>query len=477
MPVSIDHRPIHVLLAHRVTPYVGMFLVAWIAYQTMQHQPAAGLTVEGWRALGVFGVCLVLWVTQLVPLAVTSLLGLALLPLLGVLPAADAYRLFGSPAVFFILGAFILAAGVMKTQLSEHMALAFLERVGLGPKRLILAVLLFPAFLAFWMPEHAVAAMFLPIVLEIVRSLGLERGHPYAAALFLAMAWGCVIGGVATLLGGARGPLAMGILQEISGRELNFVDWSMAAMPLVLLMLTVAVVVLLFFLPKVDIDIGRVRERLHVRRLEQGALGVKGRMMAVVMLAAVASWVFLGHALGLASIALLSVVLMFALRLVTWRDVEEYVNWGVVLMYGGAIAVGKALSVTGAAAWLAQMLLPVGLSPIILIVLLAGVTLLLTETVSNAAAVAILLPIAIPLGIEAGLDVMLVTLTVAIVAGFAFMLPMGTPANALIYSTHYVRLGLMVRRGVLMSLAAWALLVFTASVIWPMFRPELALHL
>jgi sodium-dependent dicarboxylate transporter 2/3/5 len=111
MPVSIDHRPIHVLLAQRVTPYVGMFLVAWIAYQTMQQEPAAGLTVEGWRALGVFGVCLVLWVTQLVPLAVTSLLGLALLPLLGVLPAAEAYRLFGSPAVFFICWAVFFGGG------------------------------------------------------------------------------------------------------------------------------------------------------------------------------------------------------------------------------------------------------------------------------------------------------------------------------------------------------------------------------
>jgi len=473
MPVSIDKRPIHILLAHRVTPYIGMLLIAWIAYQTLQQHPAEGLTVEGWRALGVFGLCLVLWVTQLVPLAVTSLLGLALLPLLGVLPAVEAYRLFGSPAVFFILGAFILAAGVMKTQLSEHMALAFLERVGLGPKRLILAVLLLPAFLAFWMPEHAVAAMFLPIVMEIVRSLGLERGHPYAAALFLAMAWGCIIGGVATLLGGARGPLAMGILYEISGRNLSFVDWSMAAMPLVLMMLIVAIVVLLLFLPKVEIDIGHVRERLRVRRLEQGVLGAKGRIMGLVMLAAVAGWVFFGHTLGLASIALISVVLMFALRLVNWRDVEEYVNWGVVIMYGGAIAVGKALSDTGAAAWLAEFLLLDGLSPFALIILLAGVSLLLTETVSNAAAVAILLPIAIPLGIEAGMDALFVTLAVAIVAGFAFMLPMGTPANAMIYSTNYIRLGLMVRRGVLMSLSAWALLVFTASVIWPLTMPGL----
>ena len=145
-------------------------------------------------------------------------------------------------------------------------------------------------------------------------------------------------------------------------------------------------------------------------------------------------------------------------------------------MYGGAIAVGKALSVTGAAAWLAEFLLLDGLSPFVLLVLLAGVCLLLTETVSNAAAVAILLPIAIPLGVEAGMDALFVTLAVAIMAGFAFMLPMGTPANALIYSTNYVRLGLMVRRGVLMSVSAWVLLVFTASVIWPLVRPELALH-
>ena len=194
--------------------------------------PPEGLTESGWRSIIVFSLCLILWVTQLLPLSVTSLLGLALLPLLGVLPADDAYGMFGNSAVFFILGAFMLAGGIIKTGLSEHVALALIDRVGLGPRRLLLTMLLLPALMAAFMPEHAVAAVMLPIVWEIVRGLDLKPGHRYAQSLFFAMAWGAIIGGVATLLGGARGPLALGIVEELTGRGFSFLDWALAAAPL-----------------------------------------------------------------------------------------------------------------------------------------------------------------------------------------------------------------------------------------------------
>jgi len=468
MPVIIDQSPLHVLLARKGLPFVALTVLAVVAYILLNQQGPSGLSESGWQALIVFGLCLVLWVTQLLPHSVTSLLGLALLPLLGVLPADQAYSMFGNSAVFFILGAFMLAAGVMQTGLSEHLALALLDKVGLGPKRLLLAMLLLPALFAAFMPEHAVVAVMLPIAWEIVRGLKLKAGHRYAQALFLALAWGAIIGGVTTLLGGARGPLALALVEELTGRTFSFVDWTIAALPLVFAMLAVATLVLLLLVPFDGLDINAARERIEKRRLELGQLSLQGYMMGFLLLGTVATWIVVGHQLGLASIALVSVVLMFALRLVTWKAVEEHVNWGVVLMYGGAIAIGKALTVTGAAAWLAHAFIPAGLGGLALLALLALATLLMTEAVSNAAAVAILLPVAMSAGLAAGIDPITVALAIGIIAGFAFMLPMGTPPNAMIFGTGYVQSIVMLRYGALLSVSALLFFVLLVWVWWPL---------
>jgi len=468
MPVTIDHSPLHMLLARKGFPFAALALLTVITYVLLNQAGPEGLSVNGWRALVVFGLCLVLWVTQLLPHSVTSLLGLALLPLLGVLPADQAYSMFGNSAVFFILGAFMLAAGVMKTGLSEHLALALLDKVGLGPKRLLLAMLFLPALFAAFMPEHAVVAVMLPIAWEIVRGLKLKAGHRYAQALFLALAWGAIIGGVTTLLGGARGPLALALVEELTGQTFSFADWTIAALPLVLAMLAVAALVLLLLVPFEGLDIPSARERIEKRRLELGQLSVQGYMMGLLLLGTVVVWVTAGHQLGLASIALVSVVLMFALRLVTWKAVEEHVNWGVVLMYGGAIAIGKALTVTGAAAWLAHAFIPAGLGGLALLALLALVTLLMTEAVSNAAAVAILLPVAMSAGITAGIDPITVALAIGVIAGFAFMLPMGTPPNAMVFGTGYVESMVMLRYGAILSISALLFFILLVWLWWPL---------
>lgn len=468
MAVLIDRSPLHVLLARKGLPYVALALIGLLAWWAVQQDAPAGLTPQGRDAIVVFLLCLVLWVTQLIPLAVTSLLGLALLPLLGVLPANHAYAMFGNNAVFFILGSFMLAAGVMRTGLSEHLALALLDRVGLGPRRLLLAMLLLPSFMAGFMPEHAVAAVLLPIAWEVVRGLGLTLGHRYAQSVFLALAWGAIIGGVTTLLGGARGPLALGMVEELTGQGFSFLDWTLAAAPLVLLMLGIAALTLMLATPFDGLDVQAARQRIERRQLELGTVSMEARIMALLMLGTVVFWVLAGHAFGLAGIALISVVLMFSLRLVSWKDVQTDVNWGVVMMYGGAIAVAKALTVTGAGAWIADKVLLEGLSPVLLLVLFATVTLLMTEGISNAAAVAILLPVAIPVGSAVGMAPGSIALAVGIVAGFAFMLPMGTPPNAMIYATGHVRSLDMLRYGALLSVAALLLFLLVAWFWWPL---------
>jgi len=358
-----------------------------------------GLSEEGKSALAILAMCFILWTTAAVPLSVTSLLAIALLPLLGVMSQDRAFSLFGNRAVFFILGAFILAGGMMASGLSTRIALLFLRRFETSPRWLISGIVLSCAFMAFWMPAHAVAAFMFPIVLEIARALDLKpRASNYGKALFLSMAWGCVVGGVAPLLGGARNALAIGILSEKYGMSISFTQWFVAVFPVTLILIAVVhVVVFRFFKPEIE-DVRPARAVLERKVRELGAMSSTEKRVLVVMLITVACWVLLSERLGLAAISILGAAALFVIRAITWHDVEKYVNWGVILMYGGAIVLAKALEITGAANWLvANSLAAYDLGPFALMSMIALISIALTEAMSNAAVVALVLPIAFEL--------------------------------------------------------------------------------
>ena len=290
--VVIDTRPLwRILIGRTYRPTVLLLgLVAFIAVQLMR--TPEGLSPQGQSALAVFCLCLVYWVTNVVPLMVTSMLAMVLLPTTGVLSAKDTYALFGNEAVFFILGAFILAAALMKCGLSTRIAVVVLRRFGHTPRALLLSLFLMNAFMAFFMSEHAVAAMTFPITVEIATVLRLPRERSnYARALFLAMAWGTQIGGIATLLGGGRAPLALGLLRESTGQTFSFLQWTIAAWPLVAILLVAGWQVIVRFFP---IDIASVREAdaiIEEKALRLGRPSTKERSIALVMIATLLAWI------------------------------------------------------------------------------------------------------------------------------------------------------------------------------------------
>jgi sodium-dependent dicarboxylate transporter 2/3/5 len=428
-----------------------------------------GLSEEGRAALAVFAICFILWTTGALPLSVTSLLAIALLPLFGAIDAGRAFSLFGNRAVFFILGAFILAAAMMSSGLSARISLQFLRRFERSPKRLLSGVILSCAFMALWMPEHAVAALMFPVVLEIARALKLEpRFSNYGKAIFLSMAWGCVIGGVATLLGGARNPLAIAILSEKYGLRISFVQWIVAVFPIpAVLVVVVHLLIFKFFKPEID-DVRPAREILARRVTELGPMSATERKVLVVMLLTIAAWVGLGHKIGLATISILGASALFVIQAITWTDVEKYVNWGVILMYGGAIALAAALEITGAARWVVTYVLrSAELGPFTLIAFTALVSIALTEAMSNAAVVALVLPIAFELGDSVpGMSPIAMVFAVAVPAGLAFSLPIGTPPNAIAYSARYHRIRDSVKVGVILNLTALAIFLLVARFYW-----------
>ncbi|ADI74030.1 anion transporter [Methanohalobium evestigatum Z-7303] len=428
-----------------------------------------GLTVEGKNALGIFIVAIILWTTNALPLSVTGLFVIVLLPLLDVMSSKDAFSLFGNRAVFFILGAFILAAGMMKTGLSKRLALKMLSRFGGTPRNLLAGIMISSALMSFIMPEHAVAAIMFPVVSTIADNLDLEPlDSEYGTLLFLSLAWGAIIGGVGTLLGGARNPLAIAMLKENTGIEISFFEWCVAAIPIVFVMLVIGFVVLNYFF-KVDVDDVKPAKRVLEKELNRiGSMDIYEKKSGAILVLTILSWIFLGHDFGLAAIAILGAVAIFILNVVNWEDIESDVNWGVILMYGGAISIGSALSQTGAAQWLAnQALDSFVLTPILLMLGISLVAKFLTEGISNSAAVAILIPIGFSVGDVVGINPVAMVYLIAIPSGLAFMFPMGTPPNAIAYSSGYYEIKDVLVPGLILNLTSWIAFIIMALVYWP----------
>lgn len=432
--------------------------------------PLEGLTREGQNALAIFILCLSLWMTILLPLAVTGLLSIGLLTLLQVMPAGEVFALFGNRVVFFILGVFILAAAMMQSGLSKRMALFFLSRFRASPAILNLGILLTCAFLAFWMPEHAVAAMMFPIVVEIAHSLNLRPVQSsFGKAIFLSMAWGAVIGGIATFLGGARNPLAIGMLKEDYDLSIGFLSWMVAVVPLVIILLALAYgVIRIFFTPEVG-GVDAAHQTLVDKVARLGRMSSQEKRIGIIALLTILTWIFLSNRFGLATIAVLSAVSLFIVRAIRWKDIEGYVNWGIILMYGGAIALGTALAKTGAAKWMAmQVLAPFVMHPFLLLGGVALVVILLTEGISNVAAVAVMLPVAFGFAEALHINPVIVVYVVAVPAGLAYCLPISTPPMAIAFSSGYLRISDALKGGGLLIL--FSLLIFWVGIrfYWPL---------
>jgi sodium-dependent dicarboxylate transporter 2/3/5 len=425
--------------------------------------------------MAVFVICLSLWLTNLIPLASTGLLAVALLPLLGIVEPKQAFAYFGNSAVFFILGVFLLSAAMIRTGLSKRLTLILLQRFDRRPGLLIVGVTCSASFLSLWMPEHAVAAMMFPIILEIADSLGLKKGRSaYARSLFFGLAWGAAIGGCGTFLGGARAPLAVALLQDTfrdAGGDpmyaVSFLGWMKVSMPLVIVMTAAGAFILLKLAASDVTDIAPATRMLNERVRTLGPLSVKERRLAVTALITIACWIILGHKVDIAVIAVLSAVSLSALGIVTWQDTQEYVNWGVVVMYGGAVAIGAALKDTHAMYWLIEQVLPTaGISPVWLLILMAGLAMVLSAGISNAAAVAVLLPVGFALCEGSGVHPLAMTYAVAIAAGLAFTLPISSPPIAICYASGYYGVKDILKYGMVITALSLVAMVGLIVVHW-----------
>ncbi len=221
-------------------------------------------------------------------------------------------------------------------------------------------------------------------------------------------------------------------------------------------------------------DLGSAFEELEGKILEMGKLSTNEKKLIFVFLGVILSWIFFSAQIDISVIAILGGVLIFILDILDWQDIEEYVNWGVILMYGGAIVIATALTDSGAALWLAdQTFKVIPLSPVVFILLFALVTKFLTEGVSNVAAVAIVIPLAFSVGQVLGLNPVAITLLIALPGGLAFCLPMGAPPNAIAFSSGYLDLAEVFKLGLWMNLISIIAIYLVSEFYWPLVGLEL----
>jgi sodium-dependent dicarboxylate transporter 2/3/5 len=470
MQVRIDTRPLPIVILSRWWRFPLFVALSYVLYLVYWMTPPDGLSAKGFKALAVFFACIFLWMTQLLPMPVTGLFALVAPALMGVIDVKQAFSFFGDEAVFFILGVFVLATALYESGLSTRMALRLLKSGSKSPRRLILQVMLTAALLSFIMSEHAVAAMMFPLVVIISKRLSAyPEGRAYSRTLFLAMAWGCVIGGIATMLGGARVPLAVGLLYQATKQTVTFTDWSVAMFPIVVVLFSACYFLLTRFYPIRIKNVADADDVIDQQIRDCGRLLLEEKFLALLLICTIAAWITLPPVLSMATISILSVVLLFMFRVVQWRHIQQKLEWGVVLMYGGAIAMSSIMNSTDAGQWFAQtFVLPHLSSPWALVIALSLFTMALTEALSNAAVVAIVVPLGLQIAKQFGMDPKVVVYAVASASSMNYVLPMSTPAVALAYSSGFLKVREVVVPASLMWIISWGTLMLTAKFWWPL---------
>ena len=449
------------------------YIVAALIYFGVYYCPMSDyFSPQGHKTLAVFAVAAFLWITSALPIAVVGILVLFLLPLSGAVPSALAYSYFGNSAIFFVLGAFILASPVMRSGLSTRMAVALISKFGRGPKSLLLSIFSLSAGSAFIMSEHAVAAMMLPIIGEIIAASRCTEKDRFPFVAYLAMGWGAIIGGTMTLLGGARAPLTIGILESVTHRTISFSQWTYYVYPAVLAMLLLAFLTVLFAARGCKLDVAATHRQLVAHHKKMGKMSQREVLTSLVLIVTVVLWVTVGSQFGLEAVALFGVLLAFVFKITNWQEIQEDVQWGILVMYGGAIALGAAMRDTGSAEGIVKAVLAVGIhSSIVVVLVMMALAFILTEAMSNAAAVAVLMPVGLVLGKQFGIAPEVIAVTIATAAGLTFLLPVSTPAMAIITNTPYLSPARAMSWGLIPKVVGFVLL----SVIFLIYLPMIGL--
>lgn len=462
-------------------------LIAWLTPET----PFLGVSAFHTLAIGTW--MIVWWVTEAVALPVTALLPIVLFPLAGVLPIKEAAASYANPIIFLFMGGFMLALALEKWKLHLRIALNIVRLTGTNANGIILGFMLATAALSMWISNTATTVMMLPIgvsVIEILRSKepeeAMSKGSRYfSLSMMLGIAYAANIGGIATIIGTPPNTVLAGVLNEKFGYTIDFARWMAFGFPLMLVLLGITY----FFLVKIlyPNKLGSFEGAQQVIKDELAKLGKINKAERVVLVLFVATalcWIF-KNALNKAFpswqlndsiIAIMATIALFVtpvdrkkgIFVLEWKDTER-LPWGILLLFGGGLSLATALSKVGIIGIIGDGIGVVGGSLSITMIFLILITLMLfmTEIMSNVALTAVLVPVVAGVAVGLNENPLWMTIPVTIASSCAFMLPMATPPNAIVFASGHIKVSQMVRVGIWLNLIAILLLVLLANTVLP----------
>jgi sodium-dependent dicarboxylate transporter 2/3/5 len=438
------------------------------------------LTPEGRMCLGIMAFAVTLWVTETVPFAVTSLLVVLLIPVLGVADFRSVVRAgFGDPIIAFFLGVLMMSVAFTHSGLGTRLVYLILERVGTRTDRVLLAVLTVGTFISWWITDMAVAAMLLPLGVGLLRDADLRPGaSQFGRALMIATAFGPLVGGIATPAGTAANLVAIGQLKQLANVDVSFARWMLYGVPASLLMIPVAWRLLLWLFPPELEHLPFTRDDVRRRLDGLGPLGATERWTLAIFGIVIATWLLTPFMAGwsggaidppVEAVALAGGLALFmpGVRVLSWKEAEREIEWGGLMLIVAGLSLGLVVYQTGAARWLAWVLLgqltlvPTLLQSFVIVLAVAGLHLLFS---SNTVTASIIVPILVALAHDLNLNVWATVAPAAFTSSLAFILVSEGPTTIIPYSSGYFSISDMARAGVAMTVGAAACVAVSVGV-------------
>ncbi|WP_394750130.1 SLC13 family permease [Spongiimicrobium salis] len=430
------------------------------------------------------------WITESVSISVTALLPLILFPLMEVMPMADVGANYGSPIVFLFFGGFVMALALEKVNLHKRIALNIIKITGTTPNKVVLGFMIATASLSMWISNTASTVVMLPIAMSVIGLLindadGFTKGdRNFALSVMLGIAFSANAGGIATVIGTPPNSILIGLLENEYQIEISFLKWMVIGLPFSIIMIAISYFVLVkWMFPNKNLQFNASKEVISQELQKLGPTSSKEKMVLVIFGITVTLWIFrtlineIFPSLGLSDtiISIFAAIAMFALPynmkqgdfILEWKDTQK-LAWGILLLFGGGLALAKGMSVSGIVDLVANAIATSDISILFTASLLILLMLFMTELMSNVALVAVLAPVVAGIAIGLEIPILYLLIPVTMASSCAFMLPMATPPNAIVFASGYIKVHQMAKVGVVLNLIAVGLLILLFQYVIPL---------
>ncbi len=424
------------------------------------------ISYEAWIVASLLILMTFWWLTEAIPLSITAILPLIVIPSFTNVNISEVAKPYANPVIFLLLGGFILGLGFQRSNLHLRFAMLVLKKIGSTKKSILGGIILSTAFLSMWISNTATCLLMLPIVVSILDEMEIKNDFLYKKILLLAIAYSASIGGIATLVGTAPNAIFAGFLMENYNLEINFIDWMKFSLPLVFLLITILWFFFNFFIENKNIPISK-NNFIEDQYKKLGPFSSKEKITMIILFLTIFLWLskkFINSALSInltdSSIALFGSLLFFIIpyeryNFVLNKSWFKEIPWNILILFGGGLSLASSINSSGLANLISESLFVFSELEIYLIIILMALLIsFMTEITSNTATTLLFLPIVASFASNFDYDLILLCLPIIISASCAFMMPIATPPNAIIFSTNQIKITFMVRIGFVMNCTA-----------------------